>query len=117
MKSFKQRIGGKEYSGFAERIGQTVWMHLNGEIYTIEVKRDDADALAGADDEGVAPMPGLISKILVEEGQKVEAGQAVIVMEAMKMEYTVEAPSAGTVKLLCKAGDSVALGTVLFEAE
>ena len=47
--------------------------------------------------ELVAPMQGTILKVLVSEGQRVEAGDPVIVLEAMKMETTIPAPRAGTV--------------------
>jgi biotin carboxyl carrier protein len=45
----------------------------------------------------ISPMPGLILKILVEEGQEVEKGQEMLVLEAMKMENLLKAPSSGTV--------------------
>ena len=45
-----------------------------------------------------APMPGLILKVLVKPGQKVRAHQALVVLEAMKMEHTIEAPHDGVVK-------------------
>jgi biotin carboxyl carrier protein len=44
-----------------------------------------------------APMPGRVVKVLVSEGDSVEAGQALLVLEAMKMEHTLRAPHAGKV--------------------
>jgi acetyl/propionyl-CoA carboxylase alpha subunit len=56
----------------------------------------------------VAPMPGKVVKVLVTEGQEVAAGAALVVLEAMKMEHTVRAADAGTVKTLHVAvGDQV----------
>ena len=56
----------------------------------------------------VAPMPGLIMKVLVKVGDTVSAGQKVMTMEAMKMENDINAGSAGTVKaVLVKEGDNV----------
>ena len=56
----------------------------------------------------VAPMPGLIMKVLVKVGDTVTAGQKVMTMEAMKMENDINAGSAGTVKaVLVKEGDNV----------
>ena len=46
----------------------------------------------------VAPMPGLVVKVHVAAGDRVEAGQAAVVMEAMKMENELRVPAAGTVK-------------------
>ncbi len=63
-----------------------------------------------------APLPGLILQVKVKEGDAVEAGQPVAVMEAMKMENVVPAPHNGTVRrVLVKEGDSVAEGDVLLE--
>jgi acetyl-CoA/propionyl-CoA carboxylase biotin carboxyl carrier protein len=62
----------------------------------------------------VAPMQGTILKVLVEEGAQVEAGQPLMILEAMKMETTIPAPADGTVaKLEVAAGDSVAAGQSL----
>jgi acetyl-CoA/propionyl-CoA carboxylase biotin carboxyl carrier protein len=59
----------------------------------------------------VAPMQGTIVKVLVEQGQEVDAGQPVCVLEAMKMENNITASAAGTVtELMVAAGDSVSPG-------
>ena len=61
-----------------------------------------------------APMHGSIWKLLAEPGQRVEADQAILVVEAMKMELTVSAPTAGVLKAICCAvGHSVATGDIL----
>lgn len=57
----------------------------------------------------VAPIPGLIKGIFVKEGDKVQAGQQLLVMEAMKMENIINAPYAGTIqKVLVANGENVA---------
>lgn len=62
----------------------------------------------------VAPMQGTIVKILVTVGQEVNAGDAVIVLEAMKMENQLQADKAGTIKAInAKIGDKVGAGDVL----
>ncbi len=62
----------------------------------------------------VAPMQGTIVKILVEVGQEVKSGDAVAVLEAMKMENQLQADKDGTVKAInVKAGDKVGSGDVL----
>lgn len=74
---------------------------------------------AGEEDEGGtgklnAPMPGKIVQVLVEEGAKVEKGQALMILEAMKMEHTISAPGRGKVeKVNFRAGDQVPEGAVL----
>jgi propionyl-CoA carboxylase alpha chain len=62
----------------------------------------------------LAPMPGLVLRVLAEPGQAVTAGQPILVLEAMKMEQTVSAPADGVLaELHAKAGDQVSTGQVL----
>jgi acetyl-CoA/propionyl-CoA carboxylase biotin carboxyl carrier protein len=62
----------------------------------------------------VVPMQGTIVKVLVEVGQEVEAGQAVVVLEAMKMENQIQAEKSGKVKeIKVAAGDTVGSGDVV----
>ena len=64
------------------------------------------------------PMQGTIVKVLVEVGQAVEAGQSVVVLEAMKMENQIEADKTGTVKAVnVKPGDTVGAGDVVVVIE
>ena len=66
----------------------------------------------------LAPMPGLLTRLDVKAGDKVEPGQAVAVMEAMKMENILRAPKAATVKATpAKAGDSLAVNQIIVEFE
>jgi propionyl-CoA carboxylase alpha chain len=63
-------------------------------------------------------MPGTVVMVLVAEGDRVEAGAPVLVLEAMKMQHTVSAPATGTVvELDVKAGVQVAAGEVLAVVE
>lgn len=65
-----------------------------------------------------AYMPGRVVEVLVEEGAEVEAGQGVVVLEAMKMENEIQAEHAGTIrKLHVEAGQTVEGGDPLFEIE
>jgi biotin carboxyl carrier protein len=62
----------------------------------------------------VAPMPGKVIRVLVQAGEKVEAGQGLIVVEAMKMQNEIRSPKSGTVeRLLAKEGQPVNAGEVL----
>jgi len=70
---------------------------------------DDGNALT-------APMPGVIINVLVKKGDKVKAGDAVLILEAMKVENTLTAPATGkVVSINCKSGDSVKKGAVLIQ--
>ncbi len=73
---------------------------------------DPADAVASG--SLLAPMPGTVVRVAVEQGEQVEAGQPVLVLEAMKMQHTVAAPHAGTVtEVDVRPGAQVAAGQVL----
>ena len=62
----------------------------------------------------VAPMPGKVIRLLVKPGDKVEAGQGLLVVEAMKMQNEVKSPKTGTVeKLLAKESQAVNAGDIL----
>jgi acetyl-CoA/propionyl-CoA carboxylase, biotin carboxylase, biotin carboxyl carrier protein len=77
-------------------------------------------AVHGAASSGdlVAPMQGTILKVLVSKGQEVEAGETLVVLEAMKMETVISAHSAGTVvDLLVAPGDTAGAGQVLVVVE
>jgi methylmalonyl-CoA carboxyltransferase small subunit len=63
-----------------------------------------------------APLSGTVARVLVEEGQEIEAGEVVVVLEAMKMETEITAPDAGTVAaVLVSPGDAVSGGQLLVE--
>ncbi|MCL6265395.1 acetyl-CoA carboxylase biotin carboxyl carrier protein subunit [Flagellimonas myxillae] len=66
----------------------------------------------------VAPMPGLILDISVKEGQEVEEDDALVILEAMKMENIISSPRAGTIKKIAvKQGDAVDKSQLLIEFE
>jgi acetyl/propionyl-CoA carboxylase alpha subunit len=73
---------------------------------------------AGGEGRIQAPMPGLIRQLNVEPGQTVAIGDTVIVMEAMKLMYSLPAQVSGTVKgVFCAVGDTVPTGAPLVEIE
>ena len=75
-------------------------------------------AAGGGSGQIAVPMQGTIVKVLVEVGQAVEAGQSVVVLEAMKMENQIEADKSGTVKAVnVKPGDTVGAGDVVVVIE
>ena len=66
----------------------------------------------------ICPMPGLLVRLDVAEGDKVEAGQPLAVVEAMKMENILRAQKPGTVgKVAAQPGDSLAVDAVILEFE
>ncbi len=75
-----------------------------------------AAAQPAAGNAVTSPMPGTILKVNVSQGDEVQQGQAVLVLEAMKMENEISAPKAGKITALhVKQGDSVQGGDALFE--
>jgi acetyl-CoA/propionyl-CoA carboxylase biotin carboxyl carrier protein len=75
-----------------------------------------ADATSGAETGGgvASPMPGTVLQVLVTEGERVRAGAALLIVEAMKMEHTLTAPIDGVVvELAAKEGQAVALDELL----
>ena len=91
--------------------------HGRFEMHWVDPFGTEDEEQVGAD-RVVAPLPGTVVALLVEEGAKVEKGAAILTLEVMKMEQTLRAPFAGTVKQLkCKVGDIVQEGVELAEIE
>lgn len=102
----------------AIRRGDTLYLQWQGELHAVTRFDPIAAAEASHAQQGglSAPMNGSIVRVLVEPGQAVEAGTALVVLEAMKMEHSIRAPEAGTVKALyCREGEMVSEGTLLVE--
>lgn len=94
-----------------------MWVYFEGKTFIYEGPQSSSGAKKKASVAGgdiISPMPGKITKIQKTLGDAVSSGDVVIVMEAMKMEYTLKAHVAGTIeKLNCKVGDQVTLGKLL----
>lgn len=108
---------GRTCLAHAAKVGDVWWVHLNGRTYKWERIEPGS---SGAEDEGglVAPMPGKVLEVLVAQGDVVEAGTPLMVLEAMKMEHRIVAAADGTVVAVhYEAGDQVAQGAVLLDLE
>lgn len=108
-----------------DKVAKIITLKINGTIYKVEIK-DRYDLLlekmglssvnSGKIISVKAPMPGLIVKVNVQVGEKVKAGDALLVLEAMKMENMIKASAEATVaQVKIKKGDSVEKGQVLIE--
>lgn len=104
------------------RIGNA--LYLEGTQYDVRTEDPLRKALVKSTGFGnnngavSADMPGNVKQLLVEEGTEVNAGDGVIVLEAMKMENELDAPKAGRIKKIhVSEGQTVEAGTLLFEVE
>ncbi|GAA0937173.1 biotin carboxylase N-terminal domain-containing protein [Pseudonocardia zijingensis] len=103
------------------RDGETLWLGRDGRAWGV---REQAPLDAAAATEGgaggpvLAPMPGTVTAVEVADGQRVEAGARLVVVEAMKMEHVLTAPVAGVVReLAARPGGTVAKDAVLLVLE
>jgi len=119
--NLRAEIDGRYVEAAYATDGSRVLVSVGGEAYRLEKPGPpDVDAAGAEGDAGaaslVAPMPGTVVKVMVGEGDEVEEGQPLLVLEAMKMEQTVAAPYSGTVTSLPFAeGALVPGGSVLAE--
>ena len=100
----------------AVRLRDRTLVAIAGRSFDVEREEPGTRARAGASRDAFAasPMTGLVAKMAVAPGQKVAAGTALFVVEAMKMEYVVRATRAATVEQVRrKVGEKVTLGEVV----
>ena len=106
--------------------GRGTWeLHVDGERLRAEVVDERTRAIRAMTNHAAvitgpkplrAPMPGMIVRVEVQTGDRVSAGQGLVIMEAMKMENELKADVAGTVaRVLIAAGTAVEKGAVLIE--
>lgn len=93
------------------RIKDKIWLKVNGRIYAMSAKRGARAQEEEAAGDLLAPFSCKILKVHVALGDSFAAGDAIVTVEAMKMEYTYSAPQAGEVKtVLVKAGQTIEEG-------
>ena len=100
------------------RRADEVMVFADGSSYRLEFEK--AVAIEDEDPSGrlVSPLPGSVIEVLVKNGETVAKGQALMIIEAMKMEHTITAPRRGTVKqLYFSRGEQVAEGAQLLDFE
>ena len=105
--------------------GEGVWhVFFQGRTYDLGIPgaaEAAHDAPGGVDLENgrvMTPMPGRVVRVDVEEGQAVDAGQVLLILESMKMQNSIVSPVAGRIRKLHKApGELVAFGEALVEID
>jgi acetyl/propionyl-CoA carboxylase alpha subunit len=121
MKKLELEINGQIVKGFGEKVGKTFWVSVNGKTFKYEdgsnKRNRNTKAAVLNPNEIHAPMPGKITAIKKQSGN-VSVGDVVIMMEAMKMEYSLKANKDGKIKKISvKEGDQVTQGQLLVEIE
>lgn len=109
------RIDGRRHVVPYALQGSTISFAFDGEIWFADVADKGARAKARHRDHSTAaPMPGLVLKILVREGDVVAKGAPLLILEAMKMEHQIVAPRDGTIgSINCREGELVQPGVEL----
>jgi biotin carboxyl carrier protein len=114
-------VEGRSYRAQLSAKGEII---VNGRTFAVDVHDPRKLRGRGSADNGsgrktvVAPMPGRVVRILVERGQQVEAGQGLIVVEAMKMQNEMKSPKAGKVlEIRAASGAAVSAGEALLVIE
>lgn len=118
MNFMEVEFEGKTERVWVEKRKGDLWLHLKGEVHVWSPIQQVRNSTSASSAQGArvvrAPMPGKILRIFAEEGAKVSIGDKVLAMEAMKMEYTLEAQQSGQLRFTnCKVGDQVSLGQEL----
>jgi len=112
----KGEFQGQEWQAEAQIIKGQLWVHVNGRTIAAESEKKSSrrGSVKIKTGDVLAPMPGKVTKLLKQKGDLVKAGEAVLVMEAMKMEYTLKAEVSGKIEQIHGAvGEQVPLGKML----
>src|ERR1700690_3137394 len=114
-------LDGKHIIAYLSSDGVKRWVTLNGRTFILTKSANAKPRIGTGHDhasELVAPMPGQVRSINVKEGDTVNQGQTLLVLEAMKMEIRIQAPRNGRIKALhVKQGQTVEREQVLIEME
>ena len=110
-------VDGKSYEAYVYEDEQTLQVLLHGRMFPVLVEDEREKRLRAASGSRIAergdfhmraPMPGLVVAIPVGEGQEVQKGDVLVVLESMKMQNELKSPRAGLItRLRVKPGDSV----------
>ena len=139
MKTYKMKINGEKYDARIKKYkSDQVIVEVNGIDYEIELEKTDrrkteivrsektqpaidivktpSKPIVTSAGSVLAPIPGLVLRIVVKEGDSVKAGDTVLILEAMKMESEIASTATGIIsKINVKEGASVQEGETLIE--
>jgi len=108
MRVYRFEKDGEELKIPAEKIAGRLWFHHKGETHCYDLHSENKSG------SQKAPMPGRVIAVKAQKGEVLQKGDVVLIMEAMKMEYVLEAGVNGVLKELnAKEGESVSQGQCL----
>lgn len=117
-------IDGQDKTVTTEIIDKKIWFKLDEQTFSFdllglnETNYKKVNSLSKSPEKILAPMPGKIIKVFVSENQTVRKGDTLLVMEAMKMEYTLKADiDASVEKIFYKVTEQVTLGNLLIQLQ
>jgi biotin carboxyl carrier protein len=119
-------VDGRVYDVEFDDVGEDVLVQVRGDVFRVDVADERSLRLrAGATTLKVegrvtvsAPMPGKVVRVLVKQGDAVQEGQGLLVVEAMKMENELKSPKAGTVtEVFAREGSAVEANAKLLTVE
>ena len=112
---------GKTHRFLFSWVNEELHLWLDGYLFVyqrVDAQRAGRAEQSSAETDILAPMPGTVAQILVQQGDQVERGQTVIIMESMKMELVITAPRSGVVlRLPVESGSQVDKGMRLLELQ
>ncbi|NNF06929.1 MAG: biotin/lipoyl-binding protein [Candidatus Eisenbacteria bacterium] len=114
--SLRAKSDHADLPAYAIASADQVWVHVKGRAYVLEPVQKSRRRGKAPGGGLTAPMPGQVMRHLVNVGDKVEEGEALLVIEAMKMQLEIKAPHSGTLtRFLAEPGETVPAGTALAE--
>ena len=116
-------MGNRSFNVEVERKGDEYLVSTRGEVFSFRIQDERSGTIEDDSDSGgesliTAPMPGLVIKVLVKEGDVINSKDKLLILEAMKMQNDLTAPGSGTVtKVFVATGDKVMTGDELVQIE
>ncbi|NIB42568.1 hypothetical protein HBA55_23370 [Pseudomaricurvus alkylphenolicus] len=113
-------INGAPHEFYAAQDDNKLFIHFDGKVWNLTSVDEFSSASEGADSAGAvtAPMPGVVVEVYAPVGSRVEEGDAVLIIESMKLQTEIKAAVSGVVKTIgAQAGASFDKGAVLIDID
>lgn len=121
---YRLTVSGQAYNVRVDGNGKGKFIFVNGNTYSVEdvpplkARPSRGKTILESPGEVTPPMPSVVVRVLVKEGDHVEKGQGLVIVTAMKMETTLKAPYSGTIRRINTAPEAKVMpGDILVEIE